>query len=1047
MQLACAHCGQTLEFSGKRPSFCAYCGQSLPQEDEPGSTVEFDHEAATRAPQAADTVDESDPAEVGGYRLLRLLGEGGMGKVYEAQDAATGRRVALKLIAAQYAGSAEAVERFRREGRLASALSHPRCVFVLAADEQAGRPYIVMELMPGDTLDDLLRKRGPLPVEEALTKILDVIEGLKEAHRLGVVHRDVKPSNCYLEPDGRVKVGDFGLAKSLVPGAHLTKTGSFLGTPLFASPEQIKGEPTGPQADVYSVAATLYCLLTGKAPFQGADPAATLARIVCDPAPPMRSLRPELPEALDRVVLRGLERDRERRWRDLDEFEAALRPLLPGKLSLAGLGVRFGAYLIDYFLLVLLGNVIVLPIALLRGDLASFAQQDSLKASFGYQLLGVLIFLAYFAVPEAIWGWSLGKRWLGLRVVRASGAERPGLGRSLLRTGVFYSLLNLSTFAIWLLLIFGAIGSTSKDPAVQFTEAMFVLGTLPLLAVGIVLVVCTMRARNGYRGLHEWASGTRVIRLPEAEARRDLGRKCSGLTVYYPEGLPERLGAFGVLGAVRAGRPDAVLLGEDPALGRKALLWLRPADGAPLSPERHQLSRATRPRWLAGGRHGDQFWDAFLVPPGHPLPDVVASDGRLSWADTRYLLTQLTEELTAGQADGTLPASLAVDQVWVQAGGQVQLLDMPLFGEEPPGNALDLLGDVAVLALEGRPRPPVAALSPVRAPLPRHAARLLDRLIGCAKPYRNLRTFQAGLAETADQPTAVTRGRRLAHLAVQAAFLYFGLCAGWGTAAFAPLGATFGLTMMIKEGEQTQRELRALAARDAVAALHADPFTRAVALGQLDQDLRLDAELSRGLEQQRGERDARLQALSWIGRECVRLVEKVVADSEAQVAANRPALRPSDAADVRARARTLPVMKTTSPDVAHGIAVFATWMLLPWPVLWVVWAFAWRGGVAFRIFGLSLVRGDGRPARRLLAAWRALLIWAPVAGLSLASVWLEARYWSEWTAGASPVWLLWLASLAWWAAMALFPVNAILALWSPERSLYDRLAGTHLVPG
>src|SRR5262245_834874 len=124
-----------------------------------------------------------------------------------------------------------------------------------------------MELMLGSTLRDLVKDRGPLPPDFAVAKILDVIDGLLEAHHSGVIHRDVKPSNCFLEPNGRVKIGDFGLAKSLVSDAHLTKTGSFLGTLYFASPEQVRGDPVDQQTDVYSVAATLYYLLIGKAPF------------------------------------------------------------------------------------------------------------------------------------------------------------------------------------------------------------------------------------------------------------------------------------------------------------------------------------------------------------------------------------------------------------------------------------------------------------------------------------------------------------------------------------------------------------------------------------------------------------------------------------------------------------------------------------------------------------------------------------------------------------------------------------------------------------
>src|SRR5262249_44364418 len=161
--------------------------------------------------------------------------------------------VAIKLIAPEYAMSTSAVERFRLEGRLASTITHPSCVFVMAADEDAGQPFIVMELMPGTTLTMLVDEKGPLAPLDAIRKILDVIAGLQEAHRLGVIHRDVKPSNCFVDSDGRVKVGDFGLAKSVQEEGDLTRTGTFVGTVLFASPEQIKRQPLDAQSDIYSV--------------------------------------------------------------------------------------------------------------------------------------------------------------------------------------------------------------------------------------------------------------------------------------------------------------------------------------------------------------------------------------------------------------------------------------------------------------------------------------------------------------------------------------------------------------------------------------------------------------------------------------------------------------------------------------------------------------------------------------------------------------------------------------------------------------------------
>src|SRR5262245_39324418 len=191
MRLRCPHCDCWLQFTGAPPVFCAYCGKALKQEPQAG-TREFKSEH-TEAFQDDENRNRAEPpTQIGNYRILRLLGSGGMGAVYEAEETSSGQHVAVKVIASEFATSETGVERFRQEGRLASLISHPRCVFVLAADEQDGLPYIVMELMPGRTLQDVADRRGPLPVEEAVAMTLDVIEGLQEAHRLGVIHRDVK---------------------------------------------------------------------------------------------------------------------------------------------------------------------------------------------------------------------------------------------------------------------------------------------------------------------------------------------------------------------------------------------------------------------------------------------------------------------------------------------------------------------------------------------------------------------------------------------------------------------------------------------------------------------------------------------------------------------------------------------------------------------------------------------------------------------------------------------------------------------------------------
>jgi len=360
MYLVCTNCRERLEYQDSPPRFCSSCGHAVHVKSS-ATTIEHSpppnlaitpSEAETLPPEAPASKPREDfPETVGNYRLLRQLGTGGMGTVFEAAQISSGRHVALKLVSPEFASSRESVERFRQEGKLASKLSHPRCVFVLEADEDQGRPYIVMELMPGGTLNDLVHEKGPLPPEQAIRRILDVMDGLNEAHEIGLIHRDVKPSNCFLDAEGRVKIGDFGLSKSLLRDSHLTRTGTFLGTPLFAAPEQIKREGSAVQDDVYSVAATLYFLLTGQAPFQSGDVMATMARIVSDDPPSMRIIRPQLPKALDDVVLRGLARERKNRWRSLEQFRQALLRLLPAEVGVGGLGLRFGAFVIDVFLL------------------------------------------------------------------------------------------------------------------------------------------------------------------------------------------------------------------------------------------------------------------------------------------------------------------------------------------------------------------------------------------------------------------------------------------------------------------------------------------------------------------------------------------------------------------------------------------------------------------------------------------------------------------------------------------------------------------------
>jgi uncharacterized RDD family membrane protein YckC len=1000
MRLKCPQCEHILEYSGERPSFCAYCGKPL---SSPilETTGAYDPEATRPALPSREGEADEVPSYIGRYHLLRPLGTGGMGTVYEAEDS-SGRHVALKLISPEFATSPDALERFRQEGRLASIIAHPRCVFVLAADEDAGRPYIVMELMSGTTLQELVEKNGPLPQEEAVAKILDVIEGLQEAHRLNVIHRDVKPSNCFLLADGRVKIGDFGLAKSLVKGTQLTRTGTFLGTLLYAPPEQIKGETTDFRTDIYSVAATLYHLLTGRPPFQGSDAAATLAKTVSEPPPPLRRLRPELSQTLEQVILRGLQRQREQRWRDLEEFHAALLPFAPGQIAPAGLGARWGAFIIDYITIFLPLWVLL---SLLRRGL-DVDEQSALAIGIGH-LVYLAGYLVLWVVLEGLWGWSPGKRLLRLRVWTATGRDPPGWQRALLRTVSFYVLFFLPTDLLW----------WTQTAEGDWAGTYMASGICQVL--GILLLLAPMRRRNGYRGLHEFLSGTRVVSLPWRENRRVLRSRHPERmpqTAPRPEDIPERIGSFTVRGALEWTSEQKLLSAEDTVLARK--VWIQVQPGT-LSTARRDVARPTRLRWLAGSKLASENWDAFLAPEGSPLPDLVEEGAPLSWGEVRPLLFQLTDELVAACADGTLPATLSVQQVWVQPNGRVQLLDAiyrfasaaPCRGEtinrpaQPEGErSLALLRQVAVLALEGR----LQAKSPgesIHAPVPAHAIRLLDRLMGVEQPYEGVDRVQSDLIALQGQPTEVSMSLRTGHLALLVAFLYPLLVLMLGM-------RWVYLHQATKEHYEQLRLWRSA----------------------LDYLPRGDSESRRRIEQKEAEDYSRLLALRqtiewdwaarlWMGEDYWR-TDPVL---------NPPGPITNFGPDHLKKTKQLVGSESDRADaeVTVGLGV-----IVIGPLLCVLWSFAVRGGLTYRLMGIELLRSNGRRAWRVQCAWRTFLFWLPVTVLLGVSLWWEGRHPEM---AALSFWL-------WGSALAILLGYMLLALWFPTRSLHDRLAGTYLVP-
>ncbi len=320
-----------------------------------GRLVVVDTSAAARATPgdaAADTRDlakgESDlenslgaeraradapiPKKLGAYRVLGRLGAGGMGVVYKGHDDTLDRPVAIKVLAPFLRPDAVAGRRFVREARAAAGISHENVVSIFFAGEDEGAPFLVMEYVEGRDLRELLEREGPLPWRRAVRYMEQAARGLAAAQAKGIVHRDVKPANLLLDArEDRVKVADFGLAKARSADASLTGSSILAGTPLYVAPEVARDGEGDHRADMYSLGATFYHLLSGEPPFSGKTPAAAIVGHLAEPVPDLGSKRRDLPDGVVAVVRRCLAKRPEDRYAAWPDLVAALERVRDGR--------------------------------------------------------------------------------------------------------------------------------------------------------------------------------------------------------------------------------------------------------------------------------------------------------------------------------------------------------------------------------------------------------------------------------------------------------------------------------------------------------------------------------------------------------------------------------------------------------------------------------------------------------------------------------------------------------------------------------------------
>ncbi len=546
------------------------------------------------------------PREFGAYRLLGLLGRGGMGVVYDAEQISTGRRVALKMLGQQL-DSQDMRQRFLREGRLAASVNHPNSLYIFGSEEIEGLPVITMEIAGSGTLKDQLKTRGPLPVTEAVDAVLNVISGLESALARGVLHRDVKPSNCFVSPGGSVKVGDFGLSVSTLArhDTFVTAHGKIMGTPAYASPEQLRGDALDLRADIYSVGATLYTLLTDRAPFEGDNAIQVVASAVHKKPTLLTEWREDVPPGLERVVARCLAKAPDGRYADYAALQNALLPFSSEEPEPASIMIRLSVGWIDYLIAFLIPYVILMLSvggkALLIDPLA-----ERTLVSFRYYFALFGFGFLYFSLAEGIWGAGLGKRLKGLRVVRTNG-RRPGMGRALVRIAI--PILCVEGVRMPLMMALISDAEWTGLQTVIYVIAANVCGWIP------VLLMLRARRENGFAAGWDLASGTRVVVKPRGTVRPSL-KPATG-----PEGSTAGAASLGPYKIIEEIVPGKWIAGTDPVLRRP--VWLLKRSSAGLSLLRQSLARQSRLRWLQKVETGESTWDSFEATQGVPFSSLI----------------------------------------------------------------------------------------------------------------------------------------------------------------------------------------------------------------------------------------------------------------------------------------------------------------------------------------------------------------------------------------------------------------------------------------
>ena len=940
----------------------------------------------------------------GGYQIIRPLGKGGMGQVYEAEETESGRRVALKLLS-RGLGDDEERERFLREGRLAASLSHANCVYVFGTSEIQGFPVIAMELVPEGTLKDRVVPEKPMTSAQAVDAILQVLDGLEAAASIGILHRDIKPSNCFVHRDGRVLVGDFGL--SVAATGDEKSTGTILGTPGFASPEQLRGDSLDVRSDIYSVGATLFYLLAGRAPFVDRDTTSLLKRVASEPPPLLTTLRPDLPRGVAAIVAKCLARTPAERFTGYPALRASLEPFGSALVAPAPIIRRTVAGLIDGWFI----GLSLIPANLLLQLRPVYEHRAD-----GYVLGAISLAVAclYYGFFEGRWGSGAGKALLGIRVVDAHDVS-PGFRRAVMRTLAFDLPTELlKPLAATLVLL--------ANPEIS-------VGFVSSIAGFLWLIVLFSRARrkNGFTALHDRATQTRVVRRrARAEARDRANRAIGDLAV--PIDGDERIGPF----VVPDSTPIAVtaptrIVGFDDRLHRRVWMELLPAGTPPLPAQRRDLGRPARLRWLAGRRDGQDCWDAYEAVEGTPFPTLAGTPQ--PWSQVRHWLSDLVREIASASEEGPLPR-LIPDRIWIGTDGHARILEWPAPGqpgedpvEEPVSDlagAQKFLCAVATAALTGATFEEAKSKAP-ETPLPLRARAFLLSLRDAE--FASPAALLDGLKDVAETPAAVLKSRRATQLAACGLFPFGVTVIALGSILI--IGNTkaadrtlFNLEALLDDLEKTEKSL-AKKPDTAVQQKHDDIE---IYLAEHMAAVIRNPATWESTTPKVGARGGRERARAALERHPARTPEEV---RRAEATAAPILESQSKGLEKLANTRVLTGIVIAT---LGGTFIFVAFMAG-------VGALVTGSGFTFRPFGAALVNRRGKRISRVRALWRAGITWSTMIALAFI-----LKNGPDVTDGSN---LMVAVDLA---LVAIVVAGAVWAAQHPARGIQDRLAGTWVVP-